>query len=193
MARGEDVSFPPGWYADPTFDAHLRWWDGSQWNDHRAVAETHSASAAAERGWAAVSHLGIPFWSVFVPLVVWFASPVGSLRRRRARRAFSYQLLYLPFHLVFTARMAFGGSAAPLVVCILVGFLLELPQVARALRGKDPYPIPPFQLLRPWARQSRWVATGLSPAGERDAPEAPICTPHRSLCRRRSGSRVMHP
>jgi hypothetical protein len=30
----------PGWYIDPEDTALLRWWDGSQWSEHR-----HSAGA----------------------------------------------------------------------------------------------------------------------------------------------------
>jgi len=29
----------PGWYIDPQDTALLRWWDGSQWTEHRRSAE----------------------------------------------------------------------------------------------------------------------------------------------------------
>jgi hypothetical protein len=137
---------PPGWYPDGARGT-LRWWDGSQWTDQRAVPGK-SLSERAERLWAAASHLGVPFWSMILPAVVWAVSPVGSFRRRHARQAFSYQLVYLPFHIGFTALMVWG-PVGPLLVCMLVGFLLELPQVGRALMGRDPLPLPPFQLLKP--------------------------------------------
>jgi hypothetical protein len=110
--------------------------------------EVASNKARSERVWAAVSHLGVPFWSLILPTVVWSVSPVGSFRRLHARQAFSYQLVYLPFHLFFTALMLWG-PVGPLLICMLVGFILELPQIARAMMGKKPYPLPPFQLLKP--------------------------------------------
>jgi hypothetical protein len=105
-------------------------------------------SERSERLWAAVSHLGVPFWSIVLPTVVWAATPAGSFRRRHARQAFSYQLVYLPVHIGFTL-LALWGSGGPLVVWLLVGFLLEVPQVVLALMGRDPLPLPPFQTLKP--------------------------------------------
>ena len=114
----------------------------------RVVQAPSSISARTERIWAAVSHLGVPFWSIILPTIVWAVSPVGSFRRIHARQAFSYQLVYLPFHLFFTALMLWG-PVGPLLICMLIGFILELPQIARAMMGKKPYPLPPFQLLKP--------------------------------------------
>jgi hypothetical protein len=105
-------------------------------------------SVRSERLWAAVSNLGVPFWSLILPTIVWAVSPVGSFRRLHARQAFSYQLVYLPFHLFFTALMIWG-PVGPLLICMLVGLIFELPQIARAIVGKKPYPWPPFQLLKP--------------------------------------------
>ena len=137
-----------GWYPDSAAPGFLRWWDGDQWTEQRVVQGPPGMSVRSERLWAAVSHLGVPFWSLILPTIVWAVSPVGSFRRLHARRAFSYQLLYLPFHLFFTALMIWG-PVGPLLICMLVGFILELPQIARAVMGKDPYPLPPFQLLKP--------------------------------------------
>jgi Protein of unknown function (DUF2510) len=141
----------PGWYADASTPGSLRWWDGDQWTDHRAARVPSAISERPERServWAAVSHLGVPFWSMILPTIVWSVSPVGSFRRVHARQAFSYQVVYLPFHAFFTAMMIWG-RVGPLLICMLVGFVLELPQIARALMGKAPYPLPPFLLLGP--------------------------------------------
>ena len=137
-----------GWYPDSEVPGSLRWWDGDQWTDQRALHAPSAISGRSERVWAAVSHLGVPFWSMILPTIVWSVSPVGSFRRSHARQAFSYQLVYLPFHLCFTALMLWG-PVGPLLICMLVGFILELPQIGRALMGKKPYPLPPFQLLTP--------------------------------------------
>ncbi|MEO8693385.1 MAG: DUF2510 domain-containing protein [Acidimicrobiales bacterium] len=44
---------PPNWYPDPSDAAHLRWWDGTRWTEHRhelvaTAAATVSPAAAAE-------------------------------------------------------------------------------------------------------------------------------------------------
>ncbi|SOE70474.1 Protein of unknown function [Salinibacterium xinjiangense] len=38
---------PAGWYPDPAEPAASRWWDGSQWTDHRQQPYDPTASAAA--------------------------------------------------------------------------------------------------------------------------------------------------
>ena len=137
---------PPGWYPTHGEPGTLRWWDGTQWSDQRVVPR-RTASERSERFWAAMSHFGVPLWSVILPAIVWAMAPAGSFRRRHARRAFSFQVVYLPVHAGLAIYMLWG-SEGPLLVCMLLGFLLELPQAARALVGKEPYPVPPFQLLK---------------------------------------------
>jgi len=112
------------------------------------TAVEQSNLTAGDRWIAAGSHLGVPFWAFFLPLIVWGTSPIGSFRRLHARQAFSYQLIYFPFHVVLTVAMAFG-SVKPLLVCMLVGFVLELPQVLCAALGRRPLPLPPFRVLKP--------------------------------------------
>lgn len=45
---------PAGWYADPSGQAHTRWWDGQQWTEH-----THNPEAPAP-GFAAVPTVPAP-------------------------------------------------------------------------------------------------------------------------------------
>jgi hypothetical protein len=106
-------------------------------------------STRSDRLLAAVAHLGVPFASVGPSLAIWSSTAAGSHPRTHARRAFSYQCLYLVFHVAFTVVMALTGDPVPLLICLAVGFLLELPQVALALVGRPPLPVPPFLLLKP--------------------------------------------
>ena len=37
---------PPGWYADPSSQDHLRWWDGAAWTEATTRSETHGPPVA---------------------------------------------------------------------------------------------------------------------------------------------------
>jgi hypothetical protein len=89
----------------------------------------------------------VPCWALFLPLIIWGTSPIGSFRRLHARQAFSYQLIYFPVHVALTVVMAFG-AVTPLLVRMLVGFVLEIPQVVCAARGRPPLPLPLFKVLK---------------------------------------------
>lgn len=93
-----------------------------------------------------MSHLGVPLWSIVIPAIVWSTSPEGSFARAHARQAFSFQLVYLPVGLLSTGLMIWHGPK-PLLLCILVGVVLEAPQVVRALRGVPPFRLVPFDVL----------------------------------------------
>lgn len=103
--------------------------------------------ASSERAWAAASHLGVPFGSFVLPLIVWLVSDGRLFARTHAAQSFSYQLIYLPFHIAASAFLLMG-RVGPLLVCMAVGFLLETPQMVRAMLGKPPLRLPPFKLLR---------------------------------------------
>ena len=102
----------------------------------------------ADRWIAAVAHLGIPLYSVFCPLVVWTISASHPFRREHARQAFSMQVTFLAVWVVLVVLMAFNVLATSVLLTVLaVGFVAELPQVARALAGRPPLRLIPFELL----------------------------------------------
>ena len=47
-----NATIPPGWYSDPADAVSLRWWDGTQWTDHRSAPSPfrliHPASSPRE-------------------------------------------------------------------------------------------------------------------------------------------------
>ena len=49
MTDSQSSATPPGWYADPTGQAGVRWWDGAQWTAHSAPMPTGGPGAAAPR------------------------------------------------------------------------------------------------------------------------------------------------
>jgi len=102
---------------------------------------------ASHRAWAAASHLGMPFWSFLLPLFVWLLSKPDSFQRIHARQAFSFQLVWLPVGFVGTVLMIW--AVEPLLLLIALGFIIELPQVARALIGRPPFRFPRFSVLEP--------------------------------------------
>jgi hypothetical protein len=105
-------------------------------------------STLTDRVRSGISHLGLPFFLLLLPLIIWSISEVGSLPRRHARRAFSFQCVYLPFHVACTFAMVPTHSATPLLVCAAIGFILELPQIVRGFAGREPYKMPPFAILK---------------------------------------------
>jgi hypothetical protein len=112
-------------------------------------AMTVKQTTGSERLLAAAANLGVPFASIGPSLAIWANTATGTHPRAHARRAFSYQCVYLAFHVVFTVVMLVSGDPKPLLICLAVGFVLELPQVALALLGRPPLPLPPFLLLKP--------------------------------------------
>src|SRR5262245_13726146 len=113
------------------------------------TAMTVRDATGSDRLLAAAANLGVPFASVGPSLAIWANTARGSHPRTHARRAFSYQCVYLPFHVAFTLVTLLTGDTKPLLTCLAVGFLLELPQVALALLGRPPLPLPSFLLLKP--------------------------------------------
>ncbi len=61
--------------------------------------------------------------------------------------AFAFQCVYLPFHIAATVLMV-SGSVTPLLACMALGLLLELPQVVRGLTGREPFRLIPIDILQ---------------------------------------------
>ena len=49
---------PPGMYQDPEDPAQLRWWDGSQWTEHRPQPAAVTAPVQSPPADAAITHSG---------------------------------------------------------------------------------------------------------------------------------------
>src|SRR5260370_36340855 len=95
--------------------------------------------STADRRLAALAHLGVPLYSVLLPLVVWATSGTKPFRRAHARQAFSFQCLFLVVWLIAVGLMLFGVLGPLMLVAVLaVGLVLEFAQVVVAMAGRPP-------------------------------------------------------
>ena len=111
---------------------------------------------SSERLLAGVAHLGVPLYGPVLPLGVWAVSGKDSLLRRHDSQAFSFQLVFMVMwviligsYLVTTALPSGAPGWGPVVMVVVVGvaLILEIPNVVRGLRGREPLRIPPFKIL----------------------------------------------
>jgi uncharacterized Tic20 family protein len=108
------------------------------------------ALTTADRRVAALAHLGVPIYGLFLPLIVWAVSAASPFRRAHARQAFSFQCVFLALWVVAVGLTIFGLlSPLILLAIVAIAFLFELPQVRRALAGEQPLRMVPFALLQP--------------------------------------------
>ncbi len=148
-ASGVEENPPAGWLPAPFVPGALRWWDGTQWTDQVITPGPKPRSERFDRFWAAASHVGTFCGGPLTPLIVWSASPTGSLRRSHARQAFAYQMVYLPVYvLVLVKELVFANRVESVFICVGIGVALTVPQMIRAAIGKPPWPVPPFFRLR---------------------------------------------
>jgi uncharacterized Tic20 family protein len=104
----------------------------------------------ADRRVAALAHLGVPIYGLFLPLIVWAVSASKPFRRAHARQAFSFQCIFLALWVVAVGLTIFGAlSPLALLSILAVALLIELPQVRRALVGEQPFRMVPFEILQP--------------------------------------------
>ena len=50
----------PGWYVDPTDSAHLQWWDGTVWTEHRQANPQGVPVAGADNASSASTEAPVP-------------------------------------------------------------------------------------------------------------------------------------
>jgi hypothetical protein len=119
-----------------------------RWQERADVAAVPIGPAPSEisrgdRRVAAIAHLGIPIYSVFLPLTLYRMS-TQPFRRMHARRAIPVQGVFLAFWVVLLALAESGVIAwAVLPLVLIAALLLEVPNVARALAGKPPLALLP--------------------------------------------------
>ena len=87
---------------------------------------------------AAASHLGFPFYTVLLPVVIWVTSQPRSFVRSHARQALSFQCLFLVAWIISLMFVVFRNDMRPLVLCALTALVVESVQIIRALRGRQP-------------------------------------------------------
>ena len=113
--------------------------------------------SSSDRWIAAASHLGVPLYGPVLPGVIWAASSNHPFRKVHAAQAFSFQVVFIVVwvlaigaYLVTTAMPSGAPELGPLALLAvaLVSVALEVPNVVRALAGKQPLPLPPFRILR---------------------------------------------
>lgn len=97
-----------------------------------------------DKGWAVLSHMGIPLYGPMLPMLISLKSKKGSLSRAHARQALSFQCAFLVVWVAISA-LAVIGLLSPLfmVGTLALGFALEVPQAVRAFRGDWPLAIGP--------------------------------------------------
>jgi len=79
---------------------------------------------------------------------VWAVSDGKHLRRRDARQAFSLQCVFLAVWIVLVGLMMFAAIKTSVLLGVLgLGFVVELPQVGRALAGRPPFRIVLLEVL----------------------------------------------
>jgi uncharacterized Tic20 family protein len=105
-------------------------------------------TSSTDRQVGALAHLGIPIYGFILPLVIWAMCRTKPFRRDHARQAFAFQCAFLVPYASAVGLVMFG-DLDPIVLAVMlgIGFLLELPQVVRALSGRRPLGLVPFQLL----------------------------------------------
>ena len=105
-------------------------------------------TSSTDRLVGALAHLGIPIYGFVLPLVIWAMCRTKPFRRDHARQAFAFQCAFLLPYAAAVALVTFDDlDVIVLAVVLGIGFLLELPQVVRALSGRRPLGLVPFRLL----------------------------------------------
>ena len=70
----------PGWYPDPSVAGTVRWWDGTQWSEHRAPAPMPYVARETD-GYAIASLIAAVVGVPIVPIVL------GVIARNRIRES----------------------------------------------------------------------------------------------------------
>ena len=111
------VSTPPGWYPDPAYAGHQRYWDGGQWVGQPAPLAQYALAVSNptdDRTMALVAHLGQIFGGFIVPLIVYLVKKDQSaFVKHHAEEALN-----------FAITTAIAMLVCVMLMFVLVGFLL---------------------------------------------------------------------
>lgn len=108
---------PAGWYNDPTYGGHQRYWDGMQWLGQPAPMAQYPvvmANPSDERTMAVIAHIGQIFGGFVVPLIIFLIKKDESpYVRHHAAEALN-----------FSITTAIASFVCILLMFVLIGFLL---------------------------------------------------------------------
>ena len=128
--EGPQTGTPAGWYPDPEVAGGQRYWDGSQWTEHRqgpAPAPAPGAPVPIDdnaKQWALFAHLSALLGSLvgglsfLGPLIIYLVKKdEHPYIADQAREALNFNLSVLLYFVV-------GGIATFVLIFVLVGLLL---------------------------------------------------------------------
>ena len=103
---------PPGWYPDPSYPGHQRYWDGTQWLGQPVPLAPYAVAVANpsdDKTMALIAHLGQVFGGFVVPLVIYLIKKDTSpFVRHHAAEALNFSIT----------------TAIASIVCIVLIFLI---------------------------------------------------------------------
>ena len=110
-------STPPGWYPDPSYPGHQRYWDGTQWVGQPAPVAPYAVAVSNpsdDRTMAVIAHVGQIFGGFIVPLIVYLVKKDQSaFVKHHAEEALN-----------FAITTAIASIVCVILIFVLIGLLL---------------------------------------------------------------------
>ena len=109
---------PANWYPDPEDPAQQRYWDGTQWTEHRAPAATSGPAAASGPTGPQVTGAQAPSWQSASSSPSWGGTSTTPATGTNGLAIASLVVAILSFFLAFIAIGGLGG-----VVAVVLGIV----------------------------------------------------------------------